>query len=183
MDSREHMKYQRTTIDKWKFDIMLVAFFGLLFAVLSGAVAKQVEAIMYPDWDPLSPLAQDQYIVINRPYLEENLDTWIASASAKFANVSKPESYLKYQLHCLANKESGHRYNGHTKCGDGGLSCGLYQWREASWEIMRNKMIADDQADEVGSLWDDELQVYTTAYALTHSYDHWWGPINRGSCQ
>jgi hypothetical protein len=114
---------------------------------------------------------------------QENIDTWVGEYADKYANQSKPSSYLRYQLHCLANKESGHRYDDHEKCGDNGKSCGLYQYRKPTWEMFRKEMIKKGLVTEIGTLWNNEQAVETTAYALSQGYDNHWGPIvNKGSC-
>lgn len=128
-----------------------------------------------------SPTPTPTLIIQTLEIKSENQDTWIREAAQKYATHDKPESYLKYQLHCLANKESGHHAT--DKCGDGGVSCGMYQWREPSWKIVRSEMKSAQLIQDLGSLWDDKSAIETTAYALTHGYDMWWGPITRGDCQ
>jgi hypothetical protein len=114
----------------------------------------------------------------------ENIDGWIGKYADKYATTKKPSSYLRYQLHCLANKESGHRYDDHKKCGDGGLSCGIYQYREGTWKMFRNKMLKAGLITEIGTLWNNQQAVETTAWALANGYENHWGPIvNKGACK
>ena len=171
------MKKHSHYVNKRKYNMMYItsvlSITFLLYFLLKES-AKNVQAEFY---NPLSDvIVVEKEILVDRP--DENIDSWIAKYSKEYATTEKPESYLKYQLHCLANKESGHRYSDHTKCGDNGKSCGLYQWREESWKIMRKKMGAS-----IGSLWNNKEAIETTAYALTHGYDNWWGPLMRGSCR
>lgn len=113
--------------------------------------------------------------------LTENQDTWIGQYAEKYATKSKNASYLRYQLHCLANKENGHHAN--DKCGDNGKSCGMYQYREGTWNGFRKEMIKKGLASEVGSLWDDQQAIETTAWALANGKENHWGPIvNKGAC-
>ena len=168
------------TLKKYRDPLLLL---GMCAAVLVGAVLHA-----YPGWvaayaAPLSPQKQGVVATVEVDYIDENIDGWIRYYSARFANSKKPESYLKYQLHCLANKESGHRHDNHKKCGDGGKSCVLFQYREATWNGFRKIMMKQGLVSEIGSLWDDKKQVETTAWALADGRDMNWGPITRGDCK
>lgn len=176
------MKYQRKTVDRRQHNLLLMVL-TVTMMILGykqlGIWADEINA------QPIHPLADvmevEKIVPVDTP--DENIDAWIREAAAKYQNTSFPESYLKYQLHCLANKESGHRYDQHTRCGDNGKSCGLYQYRKATWTGFRTLMIGQGLATEIGSLWDDKLQVETTAWALSEGRHQNWGPWLRGACQ
>lgn len=177
------MNYKRKTRPKWVSDALVIM--ALVTGVLLGAGQSKLHTWYkaYASSQFVSPLAQGTIRIVEKEVPAENIDTWIAEAATKYANTSYPESYLKYQLHCLANKESGHRYNDHTKCGDGGKSCGLYQYRQATWNGFRKIMMQKGLASEIGSLWDNKLQVETTAWALSDGRHQNWGPWLRGACR
>jgi hypothetical protein len=108
-------------------------------------------------------------------------DIWIGEAADKFANNKKSASDLRYQLHCLANKESKHGV--FQTCGDSGKSCGLYQYREATWSSFRKTMLAKGLISELSTRWNDKEAIFTTAWALAQGKDMNWGPIkNKGNC-
>ena len=176
------MKKGRRYVDRRKYNVTFMALVlstsWLLYHSLH-ALAAQAEFV--------SPIPERDPIVIEKEVpvevTEENIDTWIREAAAKYANKKYNESYLKYQLHCLAHKESGHRYRGHTRCGDNGQSCGMYQYKKPTWEWFRKEMVKQGLAGEIGSLWDDKLQIETTAWALSEGKHAHWGPWVRGNCQ
>ncbi len=122
----------------------------------------------------------DSPIVFEKSKMEAQ-DQWIGEAADKYANKSKSASKLRYQLHCLAYKENGHHAN--NKCGDGGKSCGMYQYRKGTWEGFRKQMIKAGLVKEIGSLWDDQEAINTTAWALVNGKETHWGPIvNKRQC-
>lgn len=168
--------YTRTTVDKWRYDALKVLLVVVVLAALPNIVKKafSVEPLLWPTPE-YDPIVIKEKVLVEIPL--ENIDTWIDKYATKYATSKKPVSYLKYQLHCLANKESGHRYNNHKHCGDSGKSCGLYQYRQATWRLFRVKM-----GKPIGSLWNNEQAVETTAWALSHNYDNHWGPWRRGGC-
>ena len=112
---------------------------------------------------------------------DKELDAWIGECADKFANKDKTASFLRYQLHCLANKETGHKAT--YKCGDGGLSCGIFQFKNDTWLGFRQQMIKEGLISEISSRDDDKQAVLTTAWALSKNRDMNWGPYVRGECQ
>lgn len=178
------MSYQRKTRPKYLSDAFIML--ALTVGMVGGAALVKTDAWLdaYASSQFVSPLAQGtiKIVEVEKTVKDENIDTWIREAASKYQNANFPESYLKYQLHCLANKESGHRYENHTKCGDGGKSCGLYQYRQGTWNGFRKIMIKQGLATEIGSLWDNKLQVETTAWALSDGRHQNWGPWLRGQC-
>lgn len=108
-------------------------------------------------------------------------DIWIGEAADRFANKNKSASQLRYQLHCLANKESKH--GEYQTCGDSGKSCGLYQYREATWSYFRKLMLAKGLIASVSTRWNEKEAIATTAWALANNKELNWGPIkNKGNC-
>jgi hypothetical protein len=164
-------------------DVFKVLAVALLVALAFGWVKRSIEVsaeMVHPQ--PHNVIVVDKPITVIKE--AANIDTWIGKYADKYANDKKNTSYLRYQLHCLANKESGHRYNDHRKCGDGGLSCGLMQFREGTWKSFRSKMMKLGLVSEIGSLWNNEQVVETTAWALANGYENHWGPIvNKGACK
>lgn len=186
-------KYKRKTTETWKRDASMVLnvslFLIICVMVANNAITawndKRNQAWSDSILNPEVTISNRYIEYIDKPIIveQENIDTWIGKYSDYYANTKKPASYLRYQLHCLANKESGHRYNDHKKCGDNGKSCGLYQYRQPTWEMFRKEMIKKGLVSEIGSLWNNEQATETTAYALSQGYDNHWGPIvNKGAC-
>jgi len=117
-------------------------------------------------------------IMTPQPY---SLDVLIGEAADRFANNKKSASDLRYQLHCLANKESKHGV--FKTCGDSGKSCGLYQYREATWLGFRKIMLAKGLISELSTRWNDRDAILTTAWALADGKQMNWGPIaNKRNC-
>lgn len=173
-------RHCRKTSPKWQTDAWKLLFLFTVLALFVGQLAKNLD-VRAEFYNPAGDVRVVEVEKIVNVY-GENIDGWIATAAKQFKNTKYTESYLKYQLHCLANKESGHRHDNHTVCGDSGKSCGLYQYRKGTWEGFRKIMIKEGLATEIGSLWDDKLQVFTTAWALSNSRHQNWGPWLRGDC-
>ncbi len=130
----------------------------------------------------LNPLVKEIRAVEIETKLDPvNLDEWIGQCADKFATKTKTASYLRYQLHCLANKESSHHTM--TTCGDSGLACGLYQYHQTTWQGFRKEMLAKGLITEIGSRLNDKQAVETTAWALANNRDGNWGPWVRGECR
>lgn len=177
------MAYRRKTVDKYQYHAVWLLFLGFVLAVTVGYLDQKItEAQAVEFINPQGDMAIIERVrQVDQP--DENMDAWIREAAARYSNTKYPESYLKYQLHCLANKESGHRYDDHTNCGDSGASCGLYQYKQPTWDGFRKIMIKKGLATEIGSLWDNKLQVETTAWALSEGRHRNWGPWVRGECR
>lgn len=132
----------------------------------------------------VSPLPYTEQVLVEVPvfFEREGQDFWIDRYARKYATHKKNWSYLKYQLHCLANKESTHHENKGT--GDHGLADGLYQYHASTWVNFRKIMIQEGLVDEIGDLHNDRQAIETTAWALADNRDNNWGPIvNRGECK
>lgn len=109
-----------------------------------------------------------------------NIDLLIGEYADKFATAKKSSSYLRYQLHCLANKESGHYSS--TRCGDLQRACGPFQFWEDTYLSFRKIMMENGLVKTIGSRWDLKDATETTAWALVNGHDTDWGPIGRGDC-
>lgn len=72
----------------------------------------------------------------------------------------------------LARKES--RVGQDTKCGDNGLSCGLFQYRKSTWEMLQKKYNRYDLNYE-----NNIDQIEMTILALEDGYWYLWGPLLR----
>ncbi len=72
----------------------------------------------------------------------------------------------------LAIKES--RLGQDKRCGDGGKSCGLYQWRKPTWEQFQKKY-HKEYLDYNNSI--DQIEM--TIIALKDGYWYLWGPLKR----
>lgn len=60
------------------------------------------------------------------------------------------------------------------RCGDGGLSCGLYQYRLSTWEFLQKKYNRFDLR------YDNYIdQIEMTILALKDGYWYFWGPLTR----
>jgi hypothetical protein len=105
----------------------------------------------------------------------------VETYAQKYAKTKQQKLYLTYQLHCLLRKESFYYENkGH---GDGGLAGGVLQYHQATWNAFRNEMIRKGLVKEVGSRYDVEQAIETTAYALANGKENHWGPVARGECR
>jgi len=107
------------------------------------------------------------------------LSIWSAQATVEFTPRNR-RSEVKFILECLLHRESRHDDAG-DHCGDSGKSCGILQFREATWIRMRKQMIKDGVATEIGSLYDDKEAIRTTAWAINNGNAKEWGPIFRDS--
>lgn len=72
----------------------------------------------------------------------------------------------------LAEKES--QLGQIKKCGDGGKSCGLFQYRYNTWVFLQKKFNRQDLDYR-----NDIDQIEMTILALKNGYWYFWGPLRR----
>jgi len=172
------MKYIRTTVPKYKYHALLIAFLLAMLVI----IILRVRSWYVGSNTIISPLGMGHVIYANeiREVEAQNLDTWVDKYAARYATPQLTKSKLKYQLHCLLYYESGHYAS--NKCGDSGLACGPFQYHQATWIGFRNIMLKQGLITEIGDRYNMEQAVETTAWALADGREYNWGPIVRGLC-
>lgn len=142
--------------------------------------------IVYSSLNTLNTIAYapPAHAVLNgeKPFLSSVQDEYIYTYAVKYArpDLGKSVSFLRYQLSCLAFKENG--YHSNSKCGDGGLACGEFQFHPGTYTGFRQEMINDGLTNYMGSRLNDKDATETTAWAITHGHELDWGPLLRGEC-
>ncbi len=103
-----------------------------------------------------------------------NQESWTSSDILLGIELLTREYQFPYftLLKDLAVKESQLGQN--KRCGDGGKSCGLYQWRKATWEQFQKKYNKEN-LDYNNSI--DQIEM--TILALKDGYWYLWGPLQR----
>lgn len=85
---------------------------------------------------------------------------------------------IKVKLHYLLLRESA--YGNSKNCGDGGLACGPLQFHESTYQSFRKIMMTKNLVKYIGSRFDLEDAIETTAWAISDGRENNWGPIARG---
>lgn len=104
----------------------------------------------------------------------------VEMSAERFTDSPQQKNYVMYQLFCLLKEESNFGEN--KNCGDSGKSCGILQFREATYNRIRKEMIRKGLVTEMGDRFSPFYSIETTAYALTQGYSKEWGPIKIGIC-
>lgn len=119
---------------------------------------------------------------ITKPeYQTPEVDKWVAFYSDKFGKTPSEKNHTRVLLHCLLFNESGYGSNkGH---GDSGLAGGPLQYHQGTWDGFRGLMIKQGFTNTIGSRYDMEQAISTTAWAITHNRANNWGPVLRGECK
>lgn len=170
---------RRKTVKRWKYDAVLILAATLLVALLPNAISA-----VFAKEPPLSPMA-DNIIVVEEEVVEvreiplQNYDTWVGQATDHFFVSNSQRSEVRMILHCLLHREAVHGTNkGH---GDGGRAGGPLQFHQPTWDAYRKLMIQEGEATEIGSRYDMEQAIWTTAWAIKDGRAMAWGPVLRYS--
>jgi len=113
--------------------------------------------------------------------VRQSIPNMVEMTAERFTGSAKQKNYIIYQLYCLLREESNFGEN--ESCGDSGKSCGVLQFREATYNRIRKEMIKKGLVNELGDRFSPFYSIETTAYALVRGYGKEWGPISRGECK
>jgi hypothetical protein len=147
------------------------ALIGLVWAVFSTSETVHL----------VTPLAHAQVagnsaelsVPTPTPTIEiENMDVWNGKYIDQFASGDSERSLWRYQFNCIEHFESTHHYT--TRNGDNGLAQGLFQYHQETWVGYRKRMIKEGLITEIGSPYNDEQAIQTTAYIFAHGGQQNW---------
>src|SRR3989304_1525860 len=105
---------------------------------------------------------------------QKSIDAMVAASAQKYGKSDDDVDRIKVTLHFLLYRES--RYGKNKKCGDNSRACGPLQFWAETFSSYRQAMISQGHATEVGSRYDIETAIDTTAWALTTGKSLAWGP-------
>lgn len=131
----------------------------------------------------LSPIPDNTFIQyakvieLDKP----DFDFWVNKYSRKYFSAERDIEYTKYKLRCLYWKETRNGLDGEAH-GDGGLAGGPYQFHQGTWDSYRRIMIGEGLVGEIGSRYNLEQAIETTAWAISTGRQEAWGPIKRHEC-
>ena len=150
---------------------------GFIVAILLMAYRGTILASYVPDL--ISPAGN--MFVASDPSISIELDKWIPYFADKYGTTQERKSWLRYQLSCLAHKESKHDFD--KGQGDSGLAGGPFQFHESTYLSFRMIMSREGLVDYVGSRFNVKDSTETTAWALMNNKGGNWGPKMRGDCR
>ena len=162
----------------------------LIFALAMGIIAALSYWYVHsPEPEIVSPVAAQEEVSTThfldeaeaKESTREAIPNMVEMSAEKFTTSTKQKNFIMYQLFCLLREESN---MGEVEtCGDSGKSCGVLQFREATYNRMRREMIRKGLVTELGDRFSPFYSIETTAYALTQGYGKEWGPILRRECK
>jgi hypothetical protein len=109
------------------------------------------------------------------------IDEWITYYADKYSKSQEKYFHTKQLLHCLMYRES--RYDTNKGHGDNGKAGGPLQYHQGTWDGYRKLMIKQGHITEIGSRYDVEQAINTTAWAINDGRAKAWGPVLRGECK
>lgn len=125
----------------------------------------------------VEPSAELVELEEDEEYDPSEADVLVGKYADKFGKTTGEKSRLRGVLHCLLNIESVHGNNdGH---GDNGMAGGPLQFWEETYIGYRKLMIKEGLVTEIGSRYNLENAIETTAWALVSGRGKAWGPILR----
>jgi len=108
----------------------------------------------------------------------KTIDSMVDLYSMRYGKTKWEQLRTKTMIHYLLLREAAY---GNTKtCGDNGLACGPLQYHDATYLSFRKIMIERGLITDIGSRWDMEDSIETTAWAINDGRENNWGPILRG---
>lgn len=119
-------------------------------------------------------------LIVEEIHTPNEYDLLVAKYADKYGDYYGERSRLRATLHCLLNRESTH--GSRKDHGDNGMAGGPMQFWEETYTRMRVKMITQGLTEEVGTRYDLEKAIETTAWAVKQGHGNEWGPILRGEC-
>lgn len=170
---KSRLKAHKLKVAAKTFTRMIFAIEIIVCVALWGLVFDFVKIINILDQPAEAYITQ----VIKVDTRDVNISYIIEDSVDEFLPNHKSESLMI--MHCLAHRESGHgASNAH---GDNGMAGGPFQFWEDTWIRMRNQMIKQGYADEIGSRYDLKESIRTTTWAIKNGNAKEWGPILRDS--
>lgn len=174
-------KWKRETMH-WIVKLILIVAATIMLAwIFSYAYDNTPDPqIISPAWseEPTSNFLTEAEL---KERIRKAIPNMVEMSASRFAASDKQKNYIIYQLYCLLRKESNFGEN--ETCGDSGKSCGILQFREATYNRMRKQMIKQGLVTELGDRFSPFYSIETTAWALVNGYGREWGPIGRGECK
>lgn len=123
------------------------------------------------------PAKEEEIEEVTPEYTPSEADVLVGKYADKYGRTTGEKSRLRGVLHCLLNIESVHgNNNGH---GDNGMAGGPLQFWEETYIGYRKLMIKEGLVTEIGSRYNLEDAIETTAWALVTGRGKAWGPILR----
>lgn len=123
------------------------------------------------------PLSKD----LPSEYSEYQIDAWVTYYTIKYFPEGGKRNHAKQLLHCLLYREAGYGSNkGH---GDNGKAGGPLQYHQPTWDGFRKIMLKKNLIKEIGSRYDMEQAIETTAWAISDNRALNWGPFLRKECE
>ena len=159
------------------FLAVVTGFFSSAYSFASAV--KPVEALTSFSTKVIEvPVEKEVIKEIEVPITDKGkpIDVYVGESVDKFFKDGR-SSEMRVVLHCLLSRETRHDVN--KGRGDGGLAGGPLQYHDSTWLRMRNNMIKDGYASEVGKREDLKLAIDTTAYAIFKGWGKEWGPLLR----
>jgi hypothetical protein len=178
------------TFMQWHWFIRFLVVIALCWVLVALAVAIKQWYDKLPTDPIVSPVSAQEVEVYKVKFLNEAeakestrgaIPNMVEMSAEKFTKNTKQKNHIMYQLFCLLREESN--LGEVETCGDSGKSCGVLQFREATYNRMRREMIRKGLVTELGDRFSPFYSIETTAYALVQGYGNEWGPISRGECK
>src|SRR3990172_9113010 len=180
--------HQLTNTPRWGVGDLL---YLCLVVIITISIANRIEWArsapqLPPGWTimaapPVSPLGTGntttEPTVTPTPITQKSIDAMVAASAQKYGKSDDDVDRIKVTLHFLLYRES--RYGKNKKCGDNSRACGPLQFWAETFSSYRQAMISQGHATEVGSRYDIETAIDTTAWALTSGKSLAWGPLLR----
>ena len=159
----------------WPTYILAAALTAALVVIMAYPYIVKAQLL-----NPEGPKSNKEIYVAWLP-IPENEDMWVREYADKYGKTLSQKNHIRELLHCLLYNESGYGHNkGH---GDSGLAGGPAQFHEATWQRMRKQMLKKGLITEIGSRYDMEQAIQTTAWTIVNGYAKEWEPVLRGYCQ
>ena len=174
----------KTRYKNWfiKFVLRILVILAIVYLICAWYEKEQAKPIISPV--PEVKAVSNARIITEeeaKDILRKSIPNMVERSAEKFTTNDKQKNYITYQLYCLLRKESNFGEN--EDCGDSGKSCGILQFREATYNRIRKEMIRKGLVTELGDRFSPFYSIETTAYALTQGYGNEWGPVKRGECK
>lgn len=173
-------QFKPTKHFKW-IGIIYLMFLGWMLFMGSEYTMNLNLGIFKQEYTFISPLVVEEIEDYEMSYeIKEpcnEIDCWIDMYSKQYGTDLNKRQQLKVKLHFLAYREAKYGVsNGH---GDGGKAGGPYQFHQPTWEANRQRMIDEGLINDIGSRYDMQQAIQTTAWMLSEGQDNQWGPLLR----
>lgn len=169
---------------------LLLLVFATAFVIFMIAGYKyriaQAEAHEHDGWTIVHTLIPTPTVMppgkdLPKEFSDYQIDAWVTFYANKFAKTPGKVNHTRQLLHCLLYREAGYGSNkGH---GDNGKAGGALQFHNPTWDGYRKIMMKRGLITEIGSRYDMEQAIETTAWAINDGRALAWGPFLRKECE